>query len=178
MTTSKTNDISCKKYRPTHEYSHVQEFIDNLPYILMTIIGAIILILGFELTLWGWVVGGLYIIYSIIGTFCIILFVCPYCLYYDTRSCPCGYGQIAAKLCSGKSEDRFMVKFKQYIPIIVPLWIIPLVAGIIFLIQSFSFWMLFLIVVFILDSFIILPLISRKYGCAHCPQRDTCPWMK
>jgi hypothetical protein len=33
------------------------------------------------------------------------------------------------------------------------------------------------VIAFALNSFIILPLISRKYGCAHCPQRDECPWM-
>jgi hypothetical protein len=30
---------------------------------------------------------------------------------------------------------------------------------------------------FALDSFVILPLVSRKHACRECPQKDDCPWM-
>ena len=170
-------EIECKKYRPKQEYTHAQEFIDNLPYIVMTIVGSYILILAIDLSIWGWVFGGLYIIYSIVGALWIIIFVCPYCQYYDTRACPCGYGQIAVKLRAKNNENRFMEKFNKHIPVIVPLWIIPLLAGIIFLVIDFNPLMLLLIIIFGFNSFVILPLLSRKYGCAHCPQKDDCPWM-
>jgi hypothetical protein len=62
--------------------------------------------------------------------------------------------------------------------VIVPLWIIPVVAGIIFLLHNFSLILLSLVVLFAIDAFVILPLLSRRYGCAHCPQKDTCPWMR
>jgi hypothetical protein len=172
------DNTKCKKYRPQHQYTHTQEFIDNLPYIIMTILGAIILILGFKFSLLGILAALIFIIYSIIGTFSIIIFVCPYCRYYDTRACPCGYGQIAAKLVPEEPQDRFIEKFRSYIPFIVPIWIIPFIMGLIFLYIEFSWLMLILVIIFILDSFIILPLVSRKYGCAHCPQKDSCPWMK
>lgn len=174
--TSKDN-ISCEKYRLIREYSHIQEFIDNLPYIIMIISGAIIFLIGFKKSVLGWIASGLFILYGIVGTLWIIIFVCPFCHYYSTRACPCGYGQIAAKLLSQKDGNLFMEKFKKHIPIIVLLWIIPVLAGGIFLILAFSWWMVALIIIFAVDSFIILPLISRLYGCAHCPQKDTCPWM-
>lgn len=172
-----TESIDCEKYRPIHEYSHFQEFIDNLPYIIMIISGAIILFIGLEMSVYGWIALGLFVLYGIVGALWIIIFVCPYCHYYNTRTCPCGYGQIAAKLLSKKDGNLFMEKFKKHIPIIVPLWVIPALAGGIFLILAFSLWMLALFILFAMDSFIILPLISRRYGCAHCPQKDTCPWM-
>ena len=172
-----TQDIECKKYRPEQEYTHVQELIDNLPYMAMTVVGAFILALGFELSIWGLVFGVLYVLYSLIGAFWIIIFVCPYCQYYDSRTCPCGYGQIAVKLRPKSDENRFMEKFNKHIPVIVPLWIIPLFAGIVFLVMDFNLLMLILILIFGFNSFIILPLVSRKYGCAHCPQKDDCPWM-
>lgn len=170
--------IKCEKYRPIHEYSHLQEFIDNLPYIVMTLLGAFIFLIGLEKLLWGVIAAGLYILYGIVGAFWIIIFVCPYCHFYGTRTCPCGYGQIAVKLIPKKEDNLFMGKFKKHIPVIVPLWFIPLAAGIIFLMLDFSRWMFLLVVLFAVNSFIILPLISRIYGCAHCPQRDTCPWGK
>ena len=171
-------EVECKKYRPEVQYSHLQEFIDNLPYILMVLLGALILLIGFDFSIIGWVLFSAFILYGIIGTLWIIIFVCPYCHYFDTRACPCGYGQMAVKFRKQRDGDRFNEKFKKHIPVIVPLWFIPFVAAVIFLIMDLSILMLALLVIFAIDSFVVLPLISRKYGCAHCPQKDTCPWMK
>jgi hypothetical protein len=168
----------CQKKRPEQDYTHIQEIIDNLPYIFMTLLGALVFIIGLESSTTKWLLAGLYVFYGIAGALWIIIFVCPYCHYYDTRACPCGYGQISAKLCKVRDQSRFIEKFKKHIPVIIPLWIIPVVAGIIFLFQNFSLLMLFLVVLFAIDAFLILPLLSRKYGCAHCPQKDTCPWMR
>ena len=168
---------NCSKARPVQNYTHHQEFIDNLPYIFMTILGALVFIIGPKASTPNWLFAGLYVFYGIAGALWIIIFVCPYCHYYDTRACPCGYGQISAKLCKVRDQSRFIEKFKKQIPAIIPLWIIPVVAGFIFLFQNFSLLLLLLVVLFAIDGFLILPLLSRKYGCAHCPQKDTCPWM-
>ncbi len=170
---------SCKKYQVTdQEYSNLQEFLDNLPYIVMIILGSLILFIGIELNAWKWISTGIYLLYGIIGAFWIILFVCPYCHFFGTKLCPCGYGKISSRLRQKKDDRLFTKKFKAHIPFIVPLWIIPTIAGGVFLIIRFSLQMLILLLLFIVNSFIILPLISTKYGCVHCPQRDTCPWMK
>ena len=172
------NETDCDNYRPKQEYTHFQELIDNLPYALMAVIGIAIQLLGFGASMWGWAAGGFYLIYSVVGAAWIIIFVCPFCQYYNTRACPCGYGKIAAKFRPKSSEDRFAEKFKKHIPVIVPLWIIPVVSGAMFLIRDFNRSMLFLVTAFIINSFIVLPLLSREYGCAHCPQKDDCPWMR
>jgi hypothetical protein len=169
---------NCCKARPVQNYTHRQEFIDNLPYIFMTILGVLVFIIGPKASALHWIFAGLYVFYGIAGALWIIIFVCPYCHYYDTRACPCGYGQISAKLCKVRDQSRFIEKFKKHILVIIPLWIIPLVAGIIFLFQNFSLLLLLLVVLFIIDGFLILPLFSRKYGCAHCPQKNICPWMR
>jgi hypothetical protein len=168
----------CQKKRPEQDYTHFQEIIDNLPYIFMTVLGALVFIIGMESITTKWLVAGLYFIYGVAGALWIIIFVCPYCHYYDTRACPCGYGQISAKLRKVREQSRFIEKFKKHIPVIIPLWIIPVAAGIMFLLKEFSLIMLSLVVLFAIDAFVILPLLSRKYGCAHCPQKDTCPWMR
>lgn len=172
-----SDNASCDKYRSKKEYTHIQEFIHNLPYLLMIVIGGAINVVGFKMSIWGIIVAGIFIIYGIVGALWIILFVCPYCHYYNTRACPCGYGQIAAKLCKKSSENKFTEKFKKHIPIIVPLWIIPVIEGIIFLTNDFNRLLLILIVAFVINSYIILPLLARIYGCGHCPQKNDCPWM-
>lgn len=184
------------------QYSQAQELINNLPYIAMIALGTAVLLVGINTILWKWAAATAYLIYGVAGVFWIILFLCPFCRYYDTRFCPCGYGRIAAKLCKQKSldpgvtsaepgfaqaepgssegipQDCFDEKFKKHIPVIVPLWFIPLLAGIPLLVTSFSLILLVLMVVFALDSFVILPLFSTRHGCKECPQQDSCPWMR
>lgn len=173
-TTEKDHNQSAKA---CPEYTTKQVVIDNLPYIIMTLLGAALLVIGLGTPFWKWLSGSLYVLYSIVGALWIILFICPYCHYYGTHGCPCGYGSIAAKLRPQKNGDLFRKKFKQHMPVIYPLWIIPTVAGIAFLIQQFSTLALVLLILFAIDAFIILPVVSRKSGCAECPQKDQCPWM-
>jgi len=170
-------NATCNNYRPTKEYTHIQELIDNLPYIFMIILGAAINIVGFKMSFWGITAAALFLIYGIVGALWIILFVCPYCHFFDTRACPCGYGQVAAKLRNKSSELKFPEKFKKHIPFIVPLWIVPVIESIIFLYQDFNKVLLILTIAFVINSYIVLPLLARIYGCGHCPQKNDCPWM-
>ena len=143
----------------------------------MAVLGMAVFVVGFESFAWRWIGAVAYLIYAVAGAFWIMIFVCPYCAYWNTRSCPCGYGHIAAKLRDKQSGGCFNEKFKKHIPVIVPLWFIPVIAGILLVISSFSWLLLALIVIFALDAFVVLPLFSTKHGCKECPQREQCPWM-
>jgi len=166
-----------KDERPLHEYSCAQEFVNNVPYIAMTVLGAAIFVVGFADPAWGWAAASAYVMYSVAGAFWIMIFLCPYCPRWNGRTCPCGYGRIAAKLREKKDSGHFKEKFKKHIPVIVPLWFIPILFGAAVVVRSFFWPLLVLLVVFALDAFIILPWFSKKHGCANCPQRDSCPWM-
>jgi len=156
------------------QYSPVQELINNTAYIVMILLGAVILVAAYRGSPAGWISAIAYLAYGIIGAVWIMVFVCPYCRYFDTRSCPCGYGHIAARFCAKETVECFNEKFKKHIPVIVPLWFIPIVAGVV----SFSLLLLILLIIFAINAFVILPLVSTKHGCKECPQKDTCPWMK
>jgi len=160
------------------EYTSAQELINNIPYITMTILGAAIFIVAFSGSALSLTAAGAYLIYGIAGAIWIMIFVCPYCRYFDTRECPCGYGHIAVKFRNKGSDECFSDKFKKHIPVIVPLWFIPIVAGIPVAIINFSWPLLTLLVIFAIVAFVVLPLVSTKHGCKECPQKDTCPWMK
>jgi hypothetical protein len=154
-----------------------QAWIDNLPYMAMIAIGAAIFSISIGATAWRWglVVG--YVAYGALGAVWIMFFVCPWCHFYDTNLCPCGYGRIAARLRAKKDGDDFARRFRRHIPAIVPLWFLPPLAGVIALCFSFSWILLVLLVAFAVNSYVILPLLSKHYGCAQCPQKETCPWM-
>jgi len=172
-----TKKEECDKYRPDKEYTHFEVFLDNLPYMLMGIIGAAINLTVFRISLLGITLSFLYIAYIIVGAIWIMVFVCPYCQYFDTHLCPCGYGSISARFREKHPETRFSDKFKKHIPFIVPLWLIPLIEGIVYLFVDFNLPLLILVIAFIVNSYVILPLLARIYGCGHCPQKNDCPWM-
>jgi hypothetical protein len=168
---------SCDKHLYTTEYTHLQEVIDNLPYILMLILGAVIHVIAIRPLYLGWSAAVLYIILALVGALWIILFVCPYCNFFDTRLCPCGYGQISSKLRRKGEEINFTAKFKKNIPFIVPVWIIPLIVAIISLLSNFKTSLVIVSLAFFVNSFIILPASAKIYGCGHCAQKNECPWM-
>jgi hypothetical protein len=159
-------------------YTAGQALLHNLPYIAMTVLGAAVLFRSFQGSVWAYGTGAGYVVYGALGALWIMVFVCPFCRFWDTDACPCGYGKIAARIRKRQSEDRFSEKFKKHIPVIVPLWFLPLFAAAPALIRGFTWAFVVLVVAFMVDAFVILPLLSTQHGCRDCPQRQTCPWMK
>jgi hypothetical protein len=143
----------------------------------MLLLGAATIALSFGLTPWA-VAGALaYAGYGVGGAVWIMVFVCPFCAYYGTRGCPCGYGTLAAKLARKGDRECFAQKFKRHIPVIVPLWLVPLAAGVMALVHSFNGWLMGLAGVFVVNSYVVLPLLAKRHSCGDCPQREGCPWM-
>jgi hypothetical protein len=155
------------------EYTRLETFVNNLPYILMIGGGAALVWLALD----SWAAGAAYAVYGAAGAAWIMLFVCPYCAYYDSRACPCGYGKISAGLRAEGPRKCFSDKFRKHIPVIVPLWLIPVGVAGVRLGRSFSWDLLIYAVLFAAHSFVVLPLVSTRHGCTECPQRNECPWM-
>ena len=161
-----------------HEYSKLETILANIPYAAMVLLGMVTIAYAFTFSAIGLAAAGIYFAYGIAGAFWIMIFVCPFCRYYTSTGCPCGYGMISAKIVKKGDRERFAEKFKRHIPVIVPLWIMPVIFGGIGLWRSFSWWLVSLIAAFVIESWIILPFVSRKHGCIDCPQKEQCPWME
>jgi hypothetical protein len=144
----------------------------------MIVLGAAALFWSLQGFAWGSIAAVGYALYGMAGAVWIMIFVCPFCRFWGTDSCPCGYGQIAARLRGRQPGDRFNGKFKKHIPVIVPLWFLPLVAAAAVLVREFTWGLVILSAAFVLDAFVILPRFSTQHGCRDCPQREGCPWMK
>jgi hypothetical protein len=170
-----SNDVN--EDSPIEEYSYTQQIVNNLPYAAMTLLGAAIFVVGFESAVWGWICASAYVIYSVAGAFWIIVFLCPYCERHNTMCCPCGYGRVAAKFREKADVSRFREKFKKHIAVIVPLWFVPVIAGVVFAVRGFSWLEATLLVVFAVVAFVVLPLFSKGHSCTNCPQKELCPWM-
>lgn len=151
--------------------------VNNLPYALMIVLGGGLIASALGIGTAGLAAALGYVAYGLFGALWIIVFLCPSCAYHGTRNCPCGYGTLSTYL-RRKAETRcFATQFKRHIPVIVPLWFIPPVVGGAALARGFSWVLAVLLAAFALDAFLILPLFSKRHGCAECPQRDDCPWM-
>lgn len=158
-------------------YSNTETLLANLPYAVMVLVGGAILAVGGQGERWGWVAAAVYGFYGVGGALWTMVFICPYCAYYGTRGCPCGYGRVASRLVAKADRECFAAKFRRHIPVIVPLWLIPVAVGGWLLWRQFDARLAVLLGVFVVDAYIILPFFSRRHGCAECPQKDTCPWM-
>jgi len=158
-------------------YSHAEEAVDNLPYALMALLGAAVIVVAARFSAWGWAAAAGYAAYAVLGAVWIMAFVCPYCAFFATRSCPCGYGQVAARFRRKSSVECFATQFRKHIPVIVPLWVAPVAVGVVSACRSFSWLLMGLVIAFVADAWVVLPLVSRRHGCSECPQRDGCPWM-
>jgi hypothetical protein len=159
-----------------HSYTNKEIARANLPYAAMILLGAATVALSYHFTFVS-IVGALaYSTYGVGGALWIMVFVCPYCAHFGARSCPCGYGVIAARIVGKGDRECFPQKFKRHIPVIVPLWIIPPAIGVTALVRSFNWPLLALVCLFALDAYVILPLVSRQDSCGSCPQREICPW--
>jgi hypothetical protein len=159
------------------EYTHWQTAISNIPYAAMTLLGAAVIAISFPGSTWALAGAAGFVLYGILGTVWFLLFICPYCTYYATRGCPCGYGIPAARLAPKGDRECFAAKFRRHIAVVFPLWIAPLVCAGIALTRGRSTLLLVLLAAYAVDAYLILPLVSKRHSCGDCPQRDTCPWM-
>jgi len=157
-------------------YSTLHTVLSNTPYALVLLLGAAILVLALGGAAWSWPAALGFVLYGIAGTFWIIVALCPHCPSYGQRSCPCGYGVIAARLRPKGDAAEFSRWFRRTIPPIAPLWFIPLIVAGTALAKSFATPLAILTGVFALNAFVLLPWLSRGHGCKACPQREQCPW--
>ncbi|NCP34314.1 MAG: hypothetical protein COZ06_33145 [Armatimonadetes bacterium CG_4_10_14_3_um_filter_66_18] len=160
----------------TIEYSTFHTVLENIPYAVMLLLGAAILVLTLGSSATSWFAAAGFVLYGVAGSFWIILFLCPHCPSHGQRSCPCGYGVLSAKYRPKGDYSDFTRKFRRHIPVIAPLWFVPVVFAVVAMVRSFAPSMAVLLGIFVLDAYILLPWLSKGHGCKDCPQRSLCPW--
>lgn len=100
---------------------------------------------------------------------------CVHCYYYG-KVCAFGRGKLAPKFLKKGDPQKFCektVSFKDFIPSSLPT-IIPLIAGIYLLTQSFSWFILLLTLWPPAIMFLGNPLIYGKVACRRCKQAELC----
>jgi hypothetical protein len=153
-------------------YSTAQVWFDNAAYIATVFFGASIVWYS-----WNFLFSTVFVLYSAFGTLWFMVFICPHCGFHGTRACPCGYGIVSVMFVKKKDCSQFKKVFTRNVPVLFPIWFVPVYAGVYGMTRRFASGLLSLLVAFVVISFIVLPLISKKHGCLRCPNRERCPWM-
>jgi hypothetical protein len=145
--------------------------VSNLVSFLIYGIGAYVLY-SFGLI---WVIG--YVLFILILEFRVMGWHCVDCYYYG-KTCAFGKGQVSRIIFSRGRPERFNQKtmsWKDIVPDFL-VFIIPILAGILLLIQEFT-WLIFgLIIVLFLLGFLGNALVREHLACRCCKQREIgCP---
>ncbi|WP_321506805.1 hypothetical protein [uncultured Methanoregula sp.] len=143
----------------------------NLLSILIYVIGAIILF-RFGII---WVI--CYIIFILIQEFRLIRGHCVDC-YYHGKTCAFGKGRLSACFFRKGNNEKFSrmtITWKDIVPDFLA-FMIPVLAGILLLVQAFSWTVLILIIALFLLGFLGNALVRGKLACRYCMQRKIgCP---
>ena len=118
-----------------------------------------------------------YLVFILIFEFRLISSHCPDC-YYHGKTCGFGKGRLSALFFKKGDPARFTamtITWKDILPDFL-LFIIPVIAGILLLIQGFTWTILILVIALLLLGFAGNALVRGQLVCRYCRQREIgCP---
>jgi len=156
----------CYEKHPTHSV-----IVSNLVSLLIYGIGAFILS-RFGLI---WVIG--YVLFIILLEFRLLGRHCVNCYYYG-KTCAFGKGWLSSLFIARGHPEQFNQKkitWKDIAPDFL-VFIIPILAGILLLIQEFTWIILVLVIALVLLGFLGNALVRGQLACRYCKKREIgCP---
>lgn len=120
------------------------------------------------------ITGILYLVYLLFLEFSIYK-SCRYCCYYGKR-CAFLRGKIAPLLVKKGNPKKFGERefsWKDFAPQLLVI-VIPVLIGILLLIQNFSLLLLLAVIYPVFNWFVINPVLYGKLTCPHCKQGKIC----
>lgn len=160
------DNAGCKEHYPVWIVC-----IANLVPLLIYGIGAFVLLQA------GIVFTIVYLLFVFVFEFRLISRHCPDCYYYG-RTCAFGKGRMSALFFKKGSPEKFTgmtITWKDIVPDFL-LFVIPVLAGIVLLIQGFAWTILILVIALLLLGFAGNALVRGHLACKYCRQREIgCP---
>lgn len=122
-----------------------------------------------------WPLAPLYLAYCALSNWLYMAWVCPYCGHYQLHTCPAGFDILSGGRFTKQPGKTFGSEFRRNVYVLVPGWVLPLLAGLYLLWRDFFWPVLGLLVAFGVIGFWWLPESSKKHcqGCetVDCPRR-------
>lgn len=145
---------------------HAWQVVGGVLYVAMTVLGAATLFFACGDPLWRWIATVAYCAYAPAAG-----------MLFASRGCTHCAGRPARPVAIGKANTQAR-GFWLHLPLVLPAWLLPPAAAGIAIWLRFSWLVVAVGALFALESMVLLPLVARFYICPHCPQKDTCPWMR
>jgi hypothetical protein len=162
-----TNQKQCKKVIPAWLL-----VVDNLPTISLYALGTVML---WHYATWSGIV---FLLYSISTFAWFWSRICTACPHFGTYGCPCGYGYISSLIFKKREGREFRKVFNRNLFYLFPAWFIPPAIAIYLLVTEMNPVLLIISIIFCIDGFLFIPLLSKRIVCQNCSIKDSCPWMK
>lgn len=122
-----------------------------------------------------WVI--VYVFFVLLLEFRLMHGHCPSCYYYG-KTCAFGKGRLSSLLFRKGHPETFsqmQITWKDIVPDFL-VFIIPVLAGIVLLVQEFSWTLLILDITLLLLGFLGNALVRGRLACRYCKQREIgCP---
>lgn len=122
--------------------------------------------------LW-WPLAPIYLAVGLVGVGLYTVWVCPHCPHYALATCPAGYPLILRRRLEVREGTDFAPQFRRGTMLLYPTWFVPPSVGIVALVRAWSWWVLGLLALFCLMSFVFLPGAFRRL-CENC-DNEACP---
>ncbi|HII76071.1 MAG TPA: hypothetical protein HA264_03300 [Methanolinea sp.] len=152
-------------------YPAMTVVLSNLVSLLIYGIGAYIL---FRISL---ILTVIYVLFILFLEFRLLGRHCVDCYYYG-KTCAFGKGYLSSLLFPRGQPERFnrkKITWKDIVPDFL-VFLLPVIAGILLLIQQFSWTVLILIIALVVLGFFGNALVRGKLACRFCKQREIgCP---
>ncbi len=121
----------------------------------------------------GPMVAWFYVFYGVLGlTLILPLSRCVYCHYYG-KWCNAGWGKVAEQLFRKEDEEKYVNKYAFAI-LLYPLWLFPLLVGIILLLRGRDLKSLIFLAAYVLLLF-AEKMVLKVVACTFCHQKEFCP---
>lgn len=152
-------------------YPRETVIVSNLVSVLVWVIGAFIL--SRIAILWA----VLYIIGILVLEYRLLSGHCTDC-YYFGKTCAFGKGRLSARFFPKGSPEKFSsmtLTWKDILPDFL-VFFIPVIGGIVLLVQGFSWTLLILVIVLLVLGFAGNAVVRGQLACRFCKQREIgCP---
>lgn len=155
------------------------QVFENYPFSTILITNGLTLLIWIVAVYLVWQLGMfwgvLFAVYLLALEFFIYKHGCSCCCYYGKR-CAFGRGKIASFLVKIDDPQKFCqrkVTWLNLLPVVLGS-LIPVIVGVVLLIRSFSWPILILTLIPVINWFFINPLVYGKLICLYCKQGRLC----
>lgn len=149
--------------------------------VLQYLLGGLALALGFGLSLAGYALAGLYLVYAFGQMYLLMpLMVCRHCTYYTLPEARCISGlNLAAKRIAGPgSKENFSLRAQGLLchnNFYLASFVLPILLLIPALIVNFSFGVLALLLALVVLVAVRMLIVIPRVACGDCQARNLCP---